>query len=140
MLDTHSHTTIPSSQKDRNRKIMLTTLSSFRHAVQEAERSERRAKPGRGEEKTGEERGGWVGKRQQSVKSEIENKMVRNGDGACVREGETGRKRREEVLVKGKCLLLCIQKDRFSESNSRLCTKSNCCAIQWNLIDTKTST
>lgn len=66
------------------------------------------------------------------MKSEIENEMVRNGDGACVREGEAeenvGRKRREEVLVKGKCLILCIQKDKFSESNSGLCSKSSCCS------------
>lgn len=67
------------------------------------------------------------------MKSEIENKTVRNGDGACVREGQAegnvGRKRREEVLVTGKCLILCIQKDRFGESNNGLCSKSSCRSI-----------
>lgn len=81
-------------------------------------RKQRGVKDGQKQEEVRKKRGGWGWERERSVKSEIENKMVRNGDGACAREGETegkaGRKRREEVLVKGKCLLLCIQKDRFS--------------------------
>lgn len=59
------------------------------------------------------------------MKSEIENKMVRNGDGACVREGETegkaGRERREEVLETGKKrLLLCIFKKRQVQSKGNI--------------------